>query len=219
MRLTHKGAGLALILAAVSLSLFLGARADAQTPGTGSLTIATAPGTTAGQVITTLTWTTTPAGAACTASGDWTGTKAASGTETLPAATPPKAYSLRCTWPGDTTATLSWTPPTTNTDGSPLAKCAAATDTGPCLAKYRICRGASATTTTDCRDTNIPAATGSTWTGLAAGTHWFGVKAVTGQGVESALSNTASKSTSAGAEWTASVGVKIPSTATGFAVN
>lgn len=95
--------------------------------------------------------------------------------------------------PTTASATLSWVPPTTNLDGSALAKCAATTDTGPCLAKYRICRGTTADALTDCRTLNVPAATGSQWTGLTSGTHWFGVKAVNGDGIESPLSNTASK--------------------------
>lgn len=218
MRLIQR-AGLALILSSVALSLFLSSRAEAQ--GSGSFTIATAPASTAGQVIPTLTWTTTPAGATCTASGDpaWTGSKAASGTQALPArALPTPVYSLTCTWPGDTSAALSWTPPTTNTDGTALAKCAASTDTGPCLAKYRICEGASATTLTNCRDHNFPNATTANWTALSVGTHFFALKAVTGQGAESALSNSASKAITAPATWTASVGVKVPAAATDFAV-
>ena len=203
----------AAILGACAASLALNT-AHAQ----DSFTIETTAGT-GGQVVTKLTWATSPAGATCTASGGWTGTKAGSGSETLPAAAPPLNYALECTWPGtSTSAALSWVAPTTNTDGTALAKCAASTDTGPCLAKYRICRGATATTTTDCRDHNFPSATSANWTGLAVGTHWFGVKAVTGQGAESALSNTAFKTVTAPKTYTASVGVKQPSAATSFAV-
>lgn len=85
-----------------------------------------------------LTWTTTPAATSCTASGDaaWTGTKAASGTITLPAITSTKNYSLVCTWPGDVEATLRWTPPTQYTNGTPLT-----------VAKYTFAYGTSASDT------------------------------------------------------------------------
>lgn len=199
----------------IGMSVLWWATADAQTPGTGTLTIATEPViATPGQVITRLTWSTSPASASCVASGDWSGAKAASGTEALPPAAPPKSYSLRCTWAGDATAVLSWTAPTTYTDGTALAKCAAATDTGTCLAKYRIRRGASATTLTETRDHNFPNATSATWTGLTPGTHWFTVISVLGNGIESSPATPVSKTTSAGSEWTASVGVKQPSPVT-----
>lgn len=176
----------------------------------GTLSIETTPAPTAGQVITKLTWA-APVGSTCTASGDWTGTKAASGTETLPAAVPPKNYALSCVGTGDTGATLSWVAPTTNVDGSPLAKCATATTTGSCLARFRVCRGASATTTTDCRNVSNPNATGTPWSGgITPGTHFFAVKAVTGDGVESVFSNAISKTATAGVTWTASVGVTVP---------
>lgn len=173
------------------------AQALAQTTPTLTFTAKTTTG--AGSVVPELTWSTAPAATSCTASGDpaWTGTKAASGTQTLAAVTTSKTYRLTCTWPGDTTATLTWIPPTQNTDGTALAKCAAPTDTGPCLAKYRINRGLSATALTDVRDHNFPLATTATWTNLSAGTHFFAVKAVNGDGVESALSNAISKTISA----------------------
>jgi len=85
-----------------------------------------------GSVTPTLTWCTeqvtspglTCAGSApasaCTASGDWSGSKAASGSETLAAVSTTKTYSLQCSWPGSDQFTVKWTPPTTNSDGSPL---------------------------------------------------------------------------------------------------
>lgn len=160
-----------------------------------TLTFTTSTATGDGSVVPVLTWSTTPAAQSCTASGDtaWTGTKAASGTQTLAAITSSKTYRMTCTWPGDTTATLRWTRPTTNTDGTALSLCASATDTGPCLAKYRISRGTSATALSESRDHNFPDSLSANWSGLAAGTHFFGIKAVTGQGVESDLSNVVSK--------------------------
>ena len=177
-------AALALVAAAVILP------AHAQT-----LTFTAQTTTGAGSVIPVLTWSTTPAAASCTASGDaaWTGTKAASGTATLAAITSSKTYQLACTWPGDTQARLTWVAPTTNTDGSALAKCTSQTDTGPCLRSFIVNKGTSATELVSPIAVNDRNATSYTWTGLTAGTHFFGVEAVTGQGVESALSNVVSK--------------------------
>lgn len=208
------------VLLVFALGVMVFQSAEAQTnPSISFNGTATSDG--AGKVNVTLTWSTTPAAASCTASGDaaWTGTKTASGSLVINGVTPPKSYVLDCAWPADSTATLSWVAPTTNTDGSALAKCAAATDTGPCLAKYRICRGTSATALTDCRDHNFPNSTTTPWSGtLAIGTHFFAIKAVTGQGVESALSNVASKTITSGFTATQSFGIKMPGQPTGFAV-
>jgi hypothetical protein len=211
----HRTMGLALILASCAASLVFASQAHAQ----DAFTIETSPAPTPGQLIPKLTWETSPAGATCVGSGDWSGAKAGSGTETLAARAAPFNYAMRCDWPGGGTTTLSWVAPTTNTDGSALAKCPTATDTGPCLAKFRICRGTTATALTDCRDHNFPASTSTPWSGtLAVGTHWFGVQAVAGNGAQSAMSNTASKTITAPKVFTASVGVKLPSPATGFNV-
>lgn len=84
-----------------------------------------------GSVTPTLTWCTeqvaspgtsctgAPA-SACTATGDWTGAKAASGTQTLPATSTSKSYSLQCSWPGKDSITVNWVAPTLNDDGTPL---------------------------------------------------------------------------------------------------
>lgn len=179
-------AALALVAAAISLP----AQSQERT-----LTFAASTTTGAGSVIPVLTWSTSPAAASCTASGDtaWTGTKAASGTATLAAITSSKTYQLSCTWPGDTQARLTWVAPTANTDGSALAKCTSQTDTGPCLRSFIVNKGTSATELVSPIAVNDRNATSYTWTGLTAGTHFFGVEAVTGQGVESALSNVVSK--------------------------
>lgn len=57
----------------------------------------------------------------CTASGaaNWTGTKAAAGTATLPAITANQSYSIACRFSGDSIVTFSWTNPTQNTDNTP----------------------------------------------------------------------------------------------------
>src|SRR5262245_50255135 len=67
---------------------------------TGALTFAVTTQRQGQQIIPTLSWSTTPAAVSCTASGDaaWTGTKAASGTQTLALVAPPRSYTLRCVW-------------------------------------------------------------------------------------------------------------------------
>lgn len=160
-------------------------------------------------VVPRLTWSTTPAATSCTAGGDWSGTKTPAGTLLLAAVNTTKAYSLVCSWPGVTLAALSWTPPTTNTDGSPL------TDLGG----FRIMYGRAANEAA--LDTSVylqnPAATSWNSPALAPGAWYFGVKAFNAMGLESALSNIATKTMTAGATDTRSLGltIKFPSAVTG----
>lgn len=175
----------------------------AQTAPTGSFTLSTQINAN-GTLTPTLTWSTTPAATSCTASGDtaWAGTKAASGTQTLAAfpTTTPKAYALVCTWPGQTQALLTWTPPTLNTDGTALTN----------LAGYRVSWGASATALTQTAQIASPSTTTYTVTNLTAGTWFFGVRAYTTQGSESDLSNVVSRTLTGPVEWSQSTGVKKP---------
>lgn len=76
-------------------------------------------------------------------------------------------------------ATLSWTAPTTNTDGSAL------TD----LAGFVINYGTSATALTQQVSVSGASATSYTVTGLAAGTWYFAVAAVASDGTQSVPSN------------------------------
>jgi hypothetical protein len=191
----------------------------------GSFTLATRANAD-GTLTPTLTWSTTPAAASCTASGDaaWTGSKAASGTVTLAnfPTTTAKFYALVCNWPGDTQALLTWTPPTQfepyDHDGNPstpnvtenMPRCASATDTGACLAGYRVNWGASATALSQAANVANPNATGFTVTNLTPGQWFFGVKAFTGQGAESRLSNVGSKTINAAVQWSQSTGVRVP---------
>lgn len=87
---------------------------------TNTLTFTAATTTGDGSVVPALTWSTTPAATGCNATGpaNWAGVKAAAGTVTLPAITVNATYVLTCTWSPDTIATLTWTNPTKNTDGS-----------------------------------------------------------------------------------------------------
>jgi hypothetical protein len=85
--------------------------------------------------------------------------------------------------PATGTVTLSWTPPTTNSDGTPLVD----------LAGYRIVYGTASRTYTQSLTIGAPAVSSAMIEGLAQGTWYFAVKAYTAAGVESDLSNEASK--------------------------
>jgi hypothetical protein len=80
-------------------------------------------------------------------------------------------------------ATLSWTAPTANTDGSTLTN----------LAGYRISYGTSANALTQTIQVANPSVTNYTITNLTPGTYYFAVRAYTSNGTESANSNVASK--------------------------
>jgi hypothetical protein len=80
-------------------------------------------------------------------------------------------------------ATLSWSAPTANTDGSSLTN----------LAGYRIAYGTTATALTQTIQLANPSVTNYTIGNLAPGTYYFSVRAYTGSGTESANSNVYSK--------------------------
>jgi hypothetical protein len=149
-----------------------------------------------------LTWTTAPVAGSCAASGAWSGTKLAAGTEILAAVTSSKSYTLLCTWPGSKTATVSWDAPTTNTDGTPL------TD----LASFKIIYGTAATALTQ---VGTAPASALTWQSpqLAVGNWFFAVRAVNTPGIESDNSNIAQKAITADATQsrTQTLGFLVPS--------
>lgn len=208
---------LAIALTALVVIAALMSTAHAQAANTVSFELTTAVSN--NQITPTLTWSTSPAASSCTASGatDWTGTKAVSGTVTLAAfpATESRGYVLLCSWPGETQAALTWTAPTTFTDGTALPKCASATDTGACLAGYIINFGTSASALTSSRAHMFPNSTSTPVTGLTPGTNYFfAIRAVTGQGAQSDLSNTVSKTTAASVQVSQSAGVKKPTAPT-----
>jgi len=80
-------------------------------------------------------------------------------------------------------ATVNWTPPTTNTDGTPL------TD----LAGYRIVYGRSADELDQSVDVTNPGLSSLNVGNLSTGTWYFGVIVVNTAGVESDISNIATK--------------------------
>jgi len=84
------------------------------------------------------------------------------------------------------TATLTWTPVTTDTGGTPLAD----------LAGYRIYYGSSPADLATMIPVPDPSATTYLVGGLPSGTWYFAVTAYTSEGAESARSNVGSKTIS-----------------------
>jgi len=94
-------------------------------------------------------------------------------------ASPTTAQSAASNGSGNTSATLSWEAPTTNTNGTALTN----------LAGYRIYYGSSATDLSQKVQLNGVGVQTYVFDNLQAGTWYFAVMAVTSAGVESALSN------------------------------
>jgi len=151
-------------------------------PLPGTFTVTPSNGTSPLSV--TITWDVSAfTGGTCTASGSWTGTKALTGSQTATNLTANATYTLTCTRSIRTSASLQWTAPTRNTDGSTLTT----------LAGYRISYGQSPTALTNTVQVNSPTTTTYIVGNLDAGTWHFGVRAYTSTGVESGLSNVVSK--------------------------
>jgi hypothetical protein len=93
------------------------------------------------------------------------------------------AFSLAVTQIGSGSATVSWLPPTTNTNGTSLSN----------LAGYRVRYGTSASSLTKTVQLANPGLSRYMITNLSPGTWYFGVQAYTSTGTESALSKLASK--------------------------
>jgi hypothetical protein len=117
---------------------------------------------------------------ACDGSDDSSAAARAAGSQApAPAAATPA--------PGPTTevgtATLTWTPPATNTDGTPLTN----------LAGYTIVYGTSSSDLDQTVELDDPTLTTYTIDDLAAGTWYFAVNSVNTDGTASTLSPVASK--------------------------
>lgn len=206
VRAHKKGYGVAALVLLALGAIAYANRADAQTAGTITFTAQATTGD--GSVVPVLTWSTSPAATSCAASGDWTGAKAPAGTETLAAVTASKTYNLTCTWPGENSATLRWTAPTQNTDGSAL------TD----LAGYRIYYGTSATALNQTISVTNAAALQRVVQPLVPGTWFFAMTAINARDVESVRTATVSKVISS-ATASRSVGITVnprPSPPTGL---
>ena len=161
-------------------SLAVTGLAQAQSAGTVSLQANRTSAT--GSLVPVLTWSTNPVAASCVASGGWSGSKAVSGTQTLPAISASTNYTLTCTW-GTGSASVSWVAPTTNNNGSALTN----------LAGFRVYYGTSSTALT--RNTLIDDMTrrSATISALAPGTWYFAVRAFNSNNAESDNSNVATK--------------------------
>jgi hypothetical protein len=138
---------------------------QAQTAGTITLRANSTSAT--GSMAPVLTWSTSPTATRCTASGGWSGTKAASGTQTLASITASTNYTLTCTW-GVGTATVHWTEPTTNTDGTRLTN----------LTAYRVYYGTSSSALSQVNEITDASATAATINALTPATWYFKVRAV-----------------------------------------
>lgn len=152
--------------------LLLASFAQAQTAGTVTFTAKQTSAT--GSLAPVLTWSTSPVASSCAASGAWSGTKFASGSETLPTITASKSYTLTCAW-GAGTATISWVAPTQNTDNSTLTN----------LKGFKIVYGTSASNLNLSQSVNSTTARSATIAALGAGTWYFAVRAVNTSNVES----------------------------------
>jgi hypothetical protein len=114
-----------------------------------------------------------------TGCGDQVATTSAplASTSSIPSPVPPPVI------PRGGTATLSWTRPTENTDGTPLTN----------LAGYYIYYGTDSSNFTQTIDIIDPTTTNYMITGLHPGTYYFAVTAYNAFRIESAKSNIASK--------------------------
>ena len=141
----------------------------------------------------TLTWTSTYT-SSCAASGAWSGSRAASGSELVGPIDAASTFTLSCSGAGGNVVemltvsaigpvSLSWAAPTENVDGTPL------TD----LAGYRIYYGSESRTYSDMEEIMEPASTGYTLN-LASGDYYVAMTALDQQGNESAYSNEVRKS-------------------------
>lgn len=94
------------------------------------------------------------------------------------------SFTLTVVQASNGSATLSWTPPTQNTDGTSLTN----------LSGYRIVYGRTASSLDQTVQVANAGTSGYTITGLASGTWYFRVKAYNASGSESDVSNGGSKS-------------------------
>lgn len=92
-------------------------------------------------------------------------------------------FSITVTAPTNGSATLSWTPPTQNTDGSTIGN----------LAGFRIQYGTSSGALTQVIEVGNPGLASYVVTGLSSGAWFFAVRAYNSSGAESANSNVTTK--------------------------
>jgi hypothetical protein len=144
----------------------------------------------------TLTWSSSDA-ISCNAGGAWSGNKPISGNQSTGALTQTSTFTLTCTGPGGSTnvprtvavqggatgsADLSWIPPVTNEDGTPVN-----------LTGFKVYTGPSASNLQPIATLGVGQTT-YTATNLSPGTHYFAVTAMSST-AESVFSNVGSKTT------------------------
>lgn len=165
---------------------------------TATLSLACVPTDVAYNESVTLNWSSSDA-ETCTASGSWSGDKATTGSETIDSLTDDCTFTITCTDDSGGsvsdsvnvtvavnnagTASLSWTPPTKNTDGSDL------TD----LAGYYIHIGSSSGDYNEIITVNQNDIASFLVEDLAEGTWYFALSAFDTSGNESEKSNEGSK--------------------------
>ena len=187
-------------------ALFMVAAGAAQAQTAGVVTLTANKTSSTGSFAPVLTWSTNPVATSCTASGGWSGTKAASGTQTLATISASTNYTLTCTW-GSGSANVSWTAPTTNSNGSTLTN----------LASFKVYYGTSSTSLTSSKAVDDVTSRSTTISSLAPGTWYFAVRAVNTAGVESSNSNVATKAvTGASAAKTVNITVTAPPPTSGY---
>jgi hypothetical protein len=184
-----------------ALSLLAAGAVQAQTAGT--VTLQANQTTATGSLVPVLTWSTNPAAQSCAASGGWSGTKAATGTQTLASITASANYTLTCTWSTGST-TINWQAPTTNADGSVLTN----------LAGFRVYYGTSSTGLTNSMTVDDMTRRSATISSLIPGTWYFAVRAFNIAQTESVNSNVGTRTVTASSSASAAKSVGITITAT-----
>jgi hypothetical protein len=162
-----------------------------------TLSFSASPSTVSQNGSTTLDWSSTDV-TNCTASGDWSGNKGATGSETINVSTIDSQFTLTCSGVGGTvndtvnvavvlsnngTALLSWVPPTENTDGSTL------TD----LAGYKVYYGTSSGSYGAPITINDPGLSSYMVENLGISDWFFVMTAFNSSGIESSYSTEISK--------------------------
>lgn len=194
--IVSRGRTLLMILAMTFLLGFWAGSASAQNTITFTAEVTSGVET----VTPVLTWDTTPLADSCDASGhpDWVGSKGPSGQETLPPISGSATYNLLCEWVSSS-ALLTWTAPTQNTDGTPY------TDPKGFKIYYDQTQGGPYENIIDLQDPN---ATTHIVSPLIPGTWFFTSTAYNQLDVESDKSNEASKIVGTESE-TESVGITV----------
>lgn len=189
------------IVFSITIYLLVAAGA-AQAQTAGVVTLRSNSTSAQGSLVPVLTWSTNPVATSCRASGGWSGNKGVSGSETLALINASTNYTLTCTWGAGSTR-VSWTAPTTNTDGSAL------TD----LSGFRVYYSTNNTSFTQSNPVNDSTARTTTINSLAAGTWYFMVRVLNSSQAESGNSNIAQKVvTGATAANTVNIAITTPTT-------